>query len=51
MGEHGRLVDDDALLPDLVQLVFYGSSGNNFYVLEGIDLRVSERWPCCKTST
>lgn len=42
-GEQGQLVDDNAPLPDLVQLVFSGTAGDDFYLFEDIDLRVSER--------
>lgn len=42
-GEHGQLIDDKAPLPDLVRLVFNGAAGDDFYLFEDIDLRVSER--------
>lgn len=42
-GEQGQLVDDNAPLPDLVELVFNGDHGDDFYLFEDIDLCVSER--------
>lgn len=42
-GDQGQLVDDNAPLPDLVQLVFTGGPAGDLYLFEDIDLRVTER--------